>query len=79
MATVGAYEAKTRLSELLDRVERGERIVITRHGVVIAVLQPPESRAPSNVDETIRALREFRRGRRATGEEIASWIAEGRD
>jgi prevent-host-death family protein len=38
--TVGAYDAKSRLSELLDRVERGEQIVITRHGKPIARLVP---------------------------------------
>lgn len=35
---VGAHEAKTRLAELLDRVERGEEIVITRHGRPVARL-----------------------------------------
>jgi prevent-host-death family protein len=32
MAEIGAYDAKSRLSELLERVEKGERFVITRHG-----------------------------------------------
>lgn len=36
MITVGAFEAKTKFSELLDRVERGEEVVITRHGKVVA-------------------------------------------
>ena len=40
MATVGAFAAKTHLSELLDRVEKGEEIVITRHGIAVAVLKP---------------------------------------
>lgn len=35
---IGAHDAKTRLSELLDRVEAGEEIVITRHGRPIAKL-----------------------------------------
>ncbi len=35
---IGAHDAKTRLSELLDRVERGEEIVITRHGRPVARL-----------------------------------------
>jgi prevent-host-death family protein len=38
--TYGAFEAKTHLSALLDRVEKGERIIITRHGREIAVLEP---------------------------------------
>lgn len=38
---VGAFEAKTHLSQLLDAVEAGERIVITRHGKPVAELSPP--------------------------------------
>ncbi len=38
--SIGAYDAKTRLSELLDRVEAGEQIVITRHGRPVARLVP---------------------------------------
>jgi prevent-host-death family protein len=38
--SVGAYDAKSRLSELLDRVEKGEQIVITRHGKPVARLVP---------------------------------------
>lgn len=37
---IGAYDAKARLSALLDRVERGEEIVITRHNRPIARLVP---------------------------------------
>ncbi len=37
-APIGAYDAKARLSELLDRVARGEQIVITRHGKAVARL-----------------------------------------
>src|ERR1700690_1024643 len=40
MQTVGAFEAKTHLAELLDRVGRGETITITRHGVPAARLVP---------------------------------------
>jgi prevent-host-death family protein len=42
MKTVGAYKAKTHLLRLLDRVRKGERIVITRHGTAITVLRPLE-------------------------------------
>ncbi len=79
MNVFGAYEAKTRLSELLDRVEKGERITITRHGVVVAVLQPPNPTPTRDVGGAVLALREFRKGRCISTEEIASWIAEGRD
>ena len=41
--TVGAYEAKTHLSRLLDEVAEGETITITRRGTPVAVLSPPFS------------------------------------
>jgi prevent-host-death family protein len=40
METVGSYEAKTHLPRLLERVERGETIIITRHGKAVARLVP---------------------------------------
>ena len=42
MTTVGLFEAKNRLSELVERAARGEEIVITRRGVSVARLLPPE-------------------------------------
>ena len=38
--TIGAYEAKTHLSELLEKVEAGEEITITKHGAPVAKLVP---------------------------------------
>ncbi|KUL97428.1 hypothetical protein DK26_00165 [Bosea sp. WAO] len=60
MITVGAFEAKTKLSELLDRVERGEEVVITRHGKPVArlVSQAPASAGARDIREEIMALRE---------------------
>ena len=40
MEMIGAYEAKTHLPQLLDRVARGERLTITRHGKPVAQLIP---------------------------------------
>jgi prevent-host-death family protein len=45
MTTVGAFEAKTHLSKLLEKVEAGETIVITRHGQPVAHLVPPPGKA----------------------------------
>ena len=39
--TVGAYEAQTKLSALLDRVSKGESFTITRHGMPVAILIKP--------------------------------------
>lgn len=58
---VGAFEAKTHLAELLDKVQRGDRVVITRRGVPVAVLVPPgeiEGRQVAEVISRIRTLRE---------------------
>ncbi|MBN2311308.1 MAG: type II toxin-antitoxin system prevent-host-death family antitoxin [Candidatus Hydrogenedentes bacterium] len=78
MHTVGAYEAKTHLSKLLDRVAKGERITIERHGVPVATLEPstPSRREPAN--EVIAALRRFRAGHRLGGLSIREMIEEGR-
>ena len=40
MITVGSFEAKTKLAELLDKVEAGETVTITRHGKTVAKLVP---------------------------------------
>ena len=44
MVEVGAFEAKNTLGSLLDRVEQGEEVVITRHGKPVARLVPNEGR-----------------------------------
>jgi len=49
MSVIGAFEAKNTLGTLLDRVERGEEIVITRHGKPVARLTPLEEDAGSQM------------------------------
>jgi prevent-host-death family protein len=48
MTKIGAFEAKNTLGTLLDRVERGEEIVITRHGKTVARLVPNTRRVDQN-------------------------------
>lgn len=79
MSEVGAHEAKSHLSALLDRVAAGESITITRHGVPVAVLCPPPIRSTMTVRRAIEGIRALRKGRRSTAEEIRSWVEEGRD
>jgi prevent-host-death family protein len=64
MITVGAFEAKTHLSTLLERVAQGEEIVITRHGKPLARLVPvPVAVADrSRVDLAISKLKALRKG-----------------
>jgi prevent-host-death family protein len=78
MTTVGAYEAKTRLAELLDRVAKGERITITRHGVPVAVLSPAEPAKSVTAAEAIQQLQGFCRGRRLGEIPLRQLIEEGR-
>lgn len=78
METVGAYEAKTHLPRLLDRVSKGERITITKHGVPIAVLQPVDQGKNVDISATVAALRTFRKKHRLAGHTIREMIEEGR-
>ncbi len=80
MLEVQATEAKTRLSELLRQVERGESIVITRHGKAIAHLVPAHSQER---EERRKAVERFKRERakwpgvKMTLEEILAARHEG--
>jgi prevent-host-death family protein len=78
MTTVGVYEAKTRLPELLGRVARGERVTITRHGRPIAALVPAETGGKRPVNDVIAGLRAFRKGRRLGRTRLRAMIAQGR-
>ncbi len=60
METIGLFEAKTKLSELLDRVEGGEELVITRHGVPVARLVPVGQTSRTGVAAAISQWKQFR-------------------
>lgn len=79
MKTVGVYEAKTHLARLLDEVEAGETITITRHGRPVARIVP-HAGPPRSRTDAVRAIREFgceHRGALA-GLSIRELIEEGR-
>ncbi len=78
MTTVGAYEAKTHLPKLLDRVSKGERITITKHGVAVAVLEPPETAKKMDPRLVIESLIKFRKQHKLAGTTIHEMINEGR-
>ncbi len=78
MATVGSHEAKTHLPALLDRVEKGERITITRHGAAVAVLVPASGHPRKEFRQIIAEIREFGRGRKLPrGVTVRDLIAVG--
>jgi prevent-host-death family protein len=78
MDSVGAYEAKTHLPSLLERVMKGERITITKHGVPVAVLGPPDLQKDADIGGLIRKIREFREGRSLKGANLKDLVEEGR-
>ena len=81
-SSVGAYEAKTHLPQLLDRVEGGESIVITRHGKPVARLVPAAAdKAKADVKRVIDDMKRFQREQGPTlgpDTSIRDLIEEGR-
>ena len=59
---IGAYEAKTHLSRLLEEVASGKRFTITKHGVPVAELAPPGRGLQEGTPHVIAELRRFRKG-----------------
>ena len=62
MEEIGAFEAKTHLPKLLDRVAQGERIIITRRGKPVAVLMPVEPATSLSPEDAVERLRTLRQG-----------------
>ncbi len=78
MKTVGAYEARTHLSQLLDEVAHGEQITITRHGVPVAVLAPCEEGTRIDYEKVWEEFTKLRKGRTLGDLTIKEMIEEGR-
>lgn len=78
MDSLGAFEAKTQFSALLERVAQGETIEITRRGVAVARLIPaPKEQAP-DLEQLAREIRELRKGINSKGLSIKELINRGR-
>ena len=78
MDTVGAYEAKANLPKLLDRVAKGEKIMITRHGSPVAVLQPANKEKQVNVAAVVQKMRNLKMTHHLNGLPIRDKIEQGR-
>jgi prevent-host-death family protein len=86
MITVTALEAKNRFGALLNRVARGEEVVVTRHDKPVARMLPAEGRQLRAVREAVTQLRQLQvrirartRGRAALSDaEVRTAIEEGR-
>lgn len=85
MATVTAFEAKTRFGELLDRVAKGEEVVITRHDKPVARMVPEGATRQEDVRRAVAGLRDLqqrilaRKGKATLSDrEVRAAIEEGR-
>jgi len=67
MPEIGAYEAKTHLPKLLERIQKGERFTITKHGHPVAELIPVTRKDPEAVRQTIKGIRSYRETLRKRG------------
>jgi prevent-host-death family protein len=79
MREIQASEAKTHLPQLLDDVEKGETLVITRHGRRIARIVPEMDQRQEEIDKALDGIRAIRKGKgRITIKELLSARDEGR-
>jgi prevent-host-death family protein len=76
MREIQASEAKTHLPQLLDDVERGETLIITRHGRRIARIVPEPDRRQEEIDKALAGIQELRR---RTGKITVTELLSARD
>ena len=77
--SIGAYDAKTRFSEILERVVGGEEFTITRHGSPVAKLVPVKRQTTvEERREAIKRMREIAKRNTLGGLKIKDLINEGR-
>ncbi|MGA8623051.1 MAG: type II toxin-antitoxin system prevent-host-death family antitoxin [Candidatus Sulfotelmatobacter sp.] len=78
VTTVGAFDAKTHLNALLEKVSKGETIRITRRGAPIAKLVPDDTAEKEMPDVLVREIRQLRKGATLGKTTIRELINEGR-
>jgi len=77
MTKIGAYEAKTHLPKLLERVKKGERFVITKHGQPVAELVPIAGKDPERAKIAIEDLKGLREDLRQRGVRLKDLLGKG--
>jgi prevent-host-death family protein len=76
--TIGAFEAKTHLSGLLDRVARGERLTITKRGKPVAMLVPFEPERSTTGEDLVARMKQLAKGQMLGDLDIKGMIEHGR-
>lgn len=74
---IGSFNAKARLSKLLQEVKRGHRYTITLRGQPVADLVPSSSTTSHEAQRAVEAMRHIRKIQGVSAEEIMEWISEG--
>lgn len=77
MTEIGAYDAKTNLPQLLDRVQKGERFVITKHGRPVAELVPVATRDAAQIREALARIRAVRARLKRRGVHLKALLRKG--
>ena len=77
METIGAFEAKTHLPRLLERVARGESLTITKHGKPVARLVPVDSNRKRAREAAARIIERRRSIERVSLKQLLSTVHEG--
>ena len=80
MTAIGSYQAKTHLPELLERVAQGEKILITRRGLPVAMLTQPPQQVAHDVRQIVADMLAYRDRQKRTIGKLTSrqMIEEGR-
>jgi prevent-host-death family protein len=79
METIGAFEAKTHLAALLNRVAKGEKITITRHGIPAAMLVPvTENETKLSHKDIVEGMRALRKRVKPGKMSVREMVNEGR-
>ena len=77
-ASVGAYEAKTHWSGLLDEVAGGQSVAITKNGLLVALVIPPTMAKVYDVKKSVEEFRKYRKNITLGGLSIREMIEKGR-
>jgi prevent-host-death family protein len=77
-AEIGAYDAKTKLPELLREVQNGKRFTITHRGKPVADLVPTATASTRDIGRAIQDMLNFKRITNIDPDEVSAWIREGR-
>jgi prevent-host-death family protein len=78
MAEIGAYDAKTKLPELLRQVRKGKRFTITHRGEPVAELVPSGRTTAAEAKAAIEEMLAFERIAGVAPQDVDAWIADGR-